>query len=109
VSKPLLDPQSKALLQLGYMRWIDAGLAAVILMTLFTTLAWAIFGTFTLNGLAVSMLSIALEFLLWIVMLVYRCIWFLLVYVVAEIKTMPAKAARLALAFSSGSTPHLDE
>ena len=103
--QPLFDPQTLALFSLGYMKWLDLIFLMAFVGNIVTAFFWLLFGTPTINHLIGCGIIGLMILMLWLIILVYRCMWFVLVYVVAEIKTLPSKAAQLAVAFTSGHVP----
>lgn len=97
----MLDQKQKAQLdalwQLGQFQRID------ILFAIFTIGLWIAFGVvFATGSVKLELALAAAGFnLLWLVVLVYRAIYFIL-QLTAAVKLMPEDAARLALAFQRG-------
>lgn len=99
--KPLLDDQTKALFQVGFIRPVDFVLAGSLLVTAITTFFWWFFGSPTWQHLVVVLLGTLHVLGLWIVILVYRSI-FHVVMARSEINTMPDAAAKLAVSYQIG-------
>lgn len=69
-----------------------------------TTIFWWIFKPEPqLVHLLVPFMLFVVVLMLWLVSLMYRCIWFV-VKTWADIKQLPVSAAKLAVAFARGST-----
>ena len=102
--KPLLDPETRALWHFGWIRVLDILFILFILGIGVVTFFWWLFGKPTAIDLIASAVAVCFIFQVWIILLVFRCSRFVL-DIIAEVKTMPEKAARLALAMSQQSGP----
>jgi F0F1-type ATP synthase assembly protein I len=99
--KPLLDEQTRALIQVGFIRPIDFVASGTIIGTAITTFFWWFFGSPTWQHLVLVMLGLLLVLAGWIVILVYRCCYHV-VMARSEINTMPEAAAKLAVSYQLG-------
>ncbi len=101
--KPILDPQTKALIKVGFVQRIDLLFVFLIASTFCTYAFHCVFGDITfVYSLAYSV--VVLTFLaLWMIVLAFRTMWFV-VQVMADMKTLPSDAAKLALRFSQGGS-----
>jgi|KBSSwiStaDraftv2_1062776.scaffolds.fasta_scaffold00022_107 branched-subunit amino acid ABC-type transport system permease component len=99
--KPLLDEQTRALFQVGFIRPIDFFASGSIIATVITTFFWWAFGTPTWQNLVMVMLGVLLVLAVWIAILVYRCCYHVIM-ARSEINTMPEAAAKLAVSYQIG-------
>lgn len=99
--KPLFDEQTKALFQVGFIKPIDFVFALLLVAAGITSFFWAIFGTPTLRGFEAILLSAVTVTLVWLVILVYRCL-FHVIQARSEINLMPDSAAKLAISYQVG-------
>lgn len=99
--KPLLDEQTRALFQVGFIRPVDFVALGTILATTITTFFWWAFGTPTWQNVVLVLLGVALVFQAWIVILVYRACYHVIM-ARSEINTMPEAAAKLAVSYQIG-------
>lgn len=95
MSRQLLDAETKALLELGFIRLLDLVFFVLILSSIglcFVRPDWLLWcaGTAAFCGV------------FWVLMLLYRLMYFVL-KLTAEVKMLPAAAAKLAVKFSTGS------
>ena len=96
--------QWEALRRVGWFQGSDFAIVGIILASWVTCFFWWLFGSPTLAGLAVVALANLALTQIWAISLVFRCSFFVL-QMRAEINTMPAAAAKLALSFQRGSAP----
>lgn len=96
--------QWQALRRVGWVQTSDFVFVGVLVASWVTAFFWWLFGSPTAAGLAVVAAANIVLAQLWVVSLVFRCSFFVL-QMRAEINTMPAAAAKLALSFQRGSAP----
>ena len=99
--KPLLDDQTRALFQVGFVRPVDFVLAGALLATAVTAFFWWFFGSPTWQHLVLVLLGTLHVLGVWIVILAYRGIYHT-VMARSEINTMPEAAAKLAVSYQMG-------
>lgn len=97
----LFDEQTKALWEVGFVRPIDLMYAAVMAMCAVTAMFWCIFGNPTVIALLTTAVSMLVMFQLWLILLLYRCLYFI-IQTRADINLMPEQAAKLALLYQAG-------
>jgi hypothetical protein len=100
--KPLLDEQTRALFQVGFIRPMDFVAVGTILSTLVTTFFWATFGHPTWQNVVLVALGLLLVTAWWAIILVYRCCYHVIM-ARSEINTMPDAAAKLAVSYQIGA------
>jgi hypothetical protein len=94
-----------ALWSVGMFKPYDCVVMAVVFVLAATTFFWWMFSPeFQLARLLMPLMALSLVVQLWLVSLVYRCIWFV-IKTWADIKNLPVSAAKLAVAFSRGTPP----
>lgn len=94
-----------ALWEVGMFKPYDIVIVAVELFTSMVTALWYIFSQEpSWRVLAVVAVFCLALLLLWMVSLMYRCIWFV-IKTWADIKQLPISAAQLAISFTRGSGP----
>lgn len=99
--KPLLDEQTKALIQVGFFKPIDMAAVLVLACSAVTVFFWWAFGAPTWQQLVLILLGAILFVAIWLVILVYRCC-FHVIMARSEINTMPEAAAKLAVSYQLG-------
>ena len=97
--KPFVDPQTKALFDVGFVKPIDFMFVGALLSIVAIGSAHWFFGALPFVGILTYALLEALIMQVWLIILVIRSMWFT-VQVMADIKMMPSDAAKLALRFS---------
>lgn len=102
--RPIVDDQTRALWQIGFWRPLDFVIAGVELVTLITCFFWWAFGHPTAMGALLTAIAMIGLLQVWIILLVYRCLFFI-VQTRADINLMPAAAAQLAIAYQAGGRP----
>ena len=100
--QPLIDPQTKALIEAGFFRATDLLFFLIILAGGATTLAWWAFANPTLAHIALCLIGVVIVLLVWLVTLVYRASFWAL-QCLSEMKLLPVTAAKMALKFASQS------
>jgi len=97
--KPLLDARTKALIDVGFVSWVDLIAVMVFMGSSLVLFFWWLFGDPSAMKVMACGMGLLMFTLLWAIVLVFRCCWFVL-QTLAELKNMPAHAAKLAVAFS---------
>lgn len=107
--RQLLDKQTKALIQTGYIGWSDLLFLITSFLYALVLTCWAVFGQFDPLIAALAISGLLLLVLVWVLMTLFRCMYFV-IQLMADIKMLPADAAKLALKFSvsqvDDQTPH---
>jgi hypothetical protein len=101
---PLFDEHVKALWEVGFVTIIDFIWCALMLFGAITAAFWCIFGSPTVLGLLVVGVVLLGMFQGWLVLLLYRCLYFI-IKTRADINMMPTEAARLAQIYQAGGKP----
>ncbi len=91
----------QALRAAGWIAGIDFAIMTVLGLFLLTGAYWGFFGSPTALQVIGLMLGAAIIMLLWIVILIFRCMDFVL-STQADINLMPETAARMAVLFMRG-------
>lgn len=100
---PILDEKTKALFEAGFFNRNDLVALVLFLGGTGTTGFWMIFGHPEPYRLVLAAIACLYVLLLWCIMVCYRASWFAL-QTLAEMKLLPASAAKLALRFASQSS-----
>ena len=96
--------QWQALRRVGWVQSSDFVFLGLLAASWVTVFFWWLFGSPTAAGLAVVAIGNLAVAQVWTISLIFRCSFFVL-QMRAEINTMPAAAAKLALSFQRGSAP----
>jgi hypothetical protein len=96
--------QVDALWEVGMFKRYDVIVFFLFLFSWFVIGAWLVFGQPDLIKVVLASVLTLILLMLWIISLIYRTIWFI-VKQWADIKLLPAQAAKLAVAFTQGSAP----
>jgi hypothetical protein len=99
--KPLLDEQTRALFQVGFIKPVDFVALGTILVTGTTTFFWWCFGSPTWQNIVSVVLLVLLVMATWMIILIYRCCYHVIM-ARSEINTMPEAAAKLAISYQIG-------
>ena len=91
-----------ALWEIGMFKPYDVVVVVLLLFIIFTTVLWGVFKKPELFQFVVPLMLMILVLMVWVVSLVFRCIWFI-VKTWADIKMLPVSAGRLAVAFARGA------
>jgi len=97
--KPLIDARTKALIDTGFISWVDFIACLLIGSSAVVLFFWWLFGSPDVIKVLACVIGVLLILCVWLIILVFRCCWFVL-QTLAELKNMPAHAAKLAVAFS---------
>jgi membrane protein YdbS with pleckstrin-like domain len=98
--RPFFDEQVRALWAVRLVRGIDLAVVLAIAAILTTGFFWAAFGHPTFEGLLALWLLVLLIVQLWLVMLVYRACYFVLM-VRADINLVTENAAKLVIRYGA--------
>lgn len=96
--------QWEALKEAGWWRPFDWVMLGIIVVVWITGFYWKMFGDPSASGLIALLLTTIVFQLVWVTSLVFRCSWFVL-RLHAEVATLPAESARIAVAYLSGQAP----
>ena len=102
MKKPLIDEQSRAFLQAGLLRPVDAVFGSVICLAWITLFNWTLFGSPTAVHIIAVLIVMVLFVQLWSVLLILRVARFTLL-ARADINTMPMQAAKLLSSYALGT------
>ena len=94
----LLDEQTRSLIQVGFIRPVDYAVTGLLSLIGVTTFFWWLFGAPTWQHLVLVYLSVITILAGWLVILVYRCCYHVIM-ARSEINTMPEAAAKLAVSY----------
>ena len=96
-----LISRSDALREVGFWQNIDYVAIFVIATNLLALIVSAVIGHLTIIAALTWLVAILLLVSVWVVLLVFRCMWFV-IQITAEIKMMPAAASQMVMAFMRG-------
>lgn len=93
--------KSEALREIGFWQGIDTAMVFAIAVNLLALGVSAALGSLSMAAAFVWLAVILLIVALWIVVLVFRTMWFV-IQVTADIKMMPSAASQMVLTFLRG-------
>ena len=105
MAAPVKQPQvtrEQALWISGFLKPYDIVVASVIGLSYVTLFFWWLFGAPDLLKVVAAMIGSLVATQAWIISLVYRCMWFVLI-TYSEMKVLPDTAAKLAVKSLSDS------
>lgn len=94
----------QALKQIGWWKPIDTTILAILAAHLVSGFFFAVFGKLTATVAIIGLLQMLIFLGAWAVMLVYRCMDFV-VQLRANIEMLPFDSARIAVGYLQGGTP----
>ena len=97
---PVIDARTKALFEVGFVQKIDAAFILALFSTIAGTANWMVFGHPTAIQLIACGIGGLAVLMFWVLVVLFRCMWFV-IQLMADMKMLPASAAKLALQFSA--------
>lgn len=98
MKKPFLDPQVKALLEVGFIKPIDALLLAMWIAVIVTAIFFWHQGTLTVDRFLILAFIQVTVVGVWAISVIYRTC-FQIIMARSDINTMPEAAAKLAISY----------
>ena len=95
--------KAEALREIGFWQGIDTGVVFTLAVNLLALAVSAALGSLSMVAALVWLVVVLLVLASWIVVLVFRTMWFV-IQVTADIKMMPSAASQMVLTFLRGGT-----